>query len=286
MKFGSLFAGIGGFDLGLERAGMKCEWQVEIDNYATRVLKKHWPDVKRFRDVRECGSHNLASVDLICGGFPCQPHSLAGKRKASSDDRDLWGEFARIICELKPKWVVAENVPGLLSSESGRFFGRVLRDLAAGGYDVEWQCIPASAFGASHQRDRVWIIAYTDSIRQRRLQQVSQSECSSKIWVRRNGKEKQMADSQSIRGCKRMSVFNSWSVGPHSCRQRNTFGESSGIRDAWPPEPNVGRVAYGLPNRVDRLRCLGNAVVPQIVEWIGKLILENEHPPETPDKKI
>lgn len=137
MKFGSLFAGIGGFDLGLEKAGMKCAWQVEIDDYATQVLQRHWPDVRRHRDIKECGRHNLEPVDLICGGFPCQPHSLAGKRKASADDRDLWGEFSRIIRELRPRYVVAENVPGLLSSEVGRFFGRVLRDLAESGYDTK-----------------------------------------------------------------------------------------------------------------------------------------------------
>ncbi len=160
LTVGELFAGIGGFGLGFERAGFQVKWQVEIDDYATRVLEKHWPGVEGFRDVRECGAHNLAPVDVVCGGFPCQPHSLAGRRAASADERDLWGEFARIIREVRPRWVVAENVPGLLSSEDGRFFGRVLRDLAESGYDAEWDCIPASAVGAPHRRDRVWIVAY------------------------------------------------------------------------------------------------------------------------------
>ncbi|MBI4374078.1 MAG: DNA (cytosine-5-)-methyltransferase, partial [Deltaproteobacteria bacterium] len=159
ITFGSLFAGIGGFDLGLERAGMKCAWQVELGDYATRILEKHWPHVTRHRDVRECGQHNLEPVDLICGGFPCQPHSFAGMRKGSDDARDLWEEFARIIRELEPRWVLAENVPGILSTESGRYFGCILRDLATLGYDVEWECIPASVVGAPHRRERIWIFA-------------------------------------------------------------------------------------------------------------------------------
>ena len=160
LAFGSLFAGIGGLDLGLERAGMICKWQVEVNDYATKVLEKHWPDVARFRDVRECGAHNLEPVDLICGGFPCQDVSLAGKRAGLEGERTtLWSEFARIIREIRPRWVLAENVPGLLSSDSGRFFGRVLGDLAACGYDAEWDTIPACAVGAPHRRYRVFVVA-------------------------------------------------------------------------------------------------------------------------------
>ena len=160
MKFISLFAGIGGLDLGLERAGMECVAQVEIDDFCQKVLTKHWPDVPKFKDVRNVGKHNLPKADVICGGFPCQPHSQAGKRKGSLDDRDLWPEFSRIIGECKPKWVIGENVSGLLSSENGRFFGRVLRDLSASGYDVEWQSVPLAAFGAPHIRERILMVAY------------------------------------------------------------------------------------------------------------------------------
>ncbi|WP_417926375.1 DNA cytosine methyltransferase [Deinococcus actinosclerus] len=147
---------------------MTCAWQVEINEYAGRVLKKHWPDVPLYRDVREVGGHNLEPVDLVCGGFPCQPHSLAGARKAENDERDLWDEFARVIRELRPRWVLAENVPGLLSSRlagrRGGFFGKVLADLAALGYDAEWDCVPASALGAHHERDRVFLVAYPHDI--------------------------------------------------------------------------------------------------------------------------
>lgn len=160
LTFGSLFSGIGGLDLGLERAGMRCEWQVEIDDYATKVLTKHWPDVARHGDVRDVGKHNLSRVDCIVGGFPCQPHSAAGQRKASEDERDLWPEFARIIRELEPRWIVAENVLGLLSSEDGTFFGGILRDLAEAGYDARWHVLSAAQFGAPHLRERVILVAY------------------------------------------------------------------------------------------------------------------------------
>lgn len=259
MKFGSLFSGIGGFDLGFEWAGMECAWQVEIDDFATKVLERHWPDVPKYRDIKDCGKHNLQPVDLICGGFPCQPHSLAGKRKGSNDTRDLWAEFARIIRELRPRFVVAENVPGLLSSESGRFFGRVLSDLAACGYDAEWQCIPASAFGAPHRRDRVWLVAYSNSIWQSQQEGNQQNQ---RGWIVNSGKEAANTNSARCQGY--------WQ-GPFRGPEKQSM---SSFSSWWKVEPNVGRVVVGLPNRSHRLRCLGNAVVPQIVEWLGRNIMK------------
>jgi DNA (cytosine-5)-methyltransferase 1 len=145
-------------DLGLERAGMTCRWQVEIDDYATRVLEKHWPDVKRFRDIRTINTGELEWVDLICGGFPCQDISNAGKRAGIDGERSgLWSEFARIIRDLRPRYVLVENVAALLV----RGIDRVLGDLAACGYDAEWDCIPAAAVGAHHIRDRLFILAYS-----------------------------------------------------------------------------------------------------------------------------
>ena len=114
LTVGSLFSGIGGLELGLERTGgFKTKWQVEIDEYCLKVSERHWPNVQRFRDIKECGKHNLSTVDLICGGFPCQPHSVAGKRKGAEDDRNLWPEMFRIIREVNPRWVICENVPGI-----------------------------------------------------------------------------------------------------------------------------------------------------------------------------
>ena len=156
MRYGSLFSGTGGFDLGFDRAGLECAWQVENDPYCLRVLEKHWPDVKRYGDIREVDWDEVEKVEVICGGFPCQPVSQAGKRKAQADERWLWPEFARAIGALRPRFVVVENVPGLLF----RGMGDVLADLAAFGYDAEWQVLSAQAFGAPHLRQRVWIVAY------------------------------------------------------------------------------------------------------------------------------
>ncbi len=248
LTVGSLFSGIGALDLGLERAGMHIAWQVEIDEYARQVLEKHWPDVARFRDVRECGAHNLERVDLICGGFPCQPHSLAGKRLASADERDLWGQFARIIRELAPRWVLAENVPGIRSSEAGRFFGRILGDLAALGYDAEWDCLPASAVGAPHIRDRLFIVAYPH---RQRLGALS-------LWPQ--------CFAQAL-----PSQAGWWQSEGGATTRR---GANGGI---WlVPDGGVDGMAYGLAEWMDRIRCLGNAVVPQVAEHIGRLIIAAE----------
>jgi len=157
LTFGSLFAGIGGIDLGLERAEMTCKWQVEIDDYCQRVLNKHWPDVEKFRNVREVGKHNLKPVDVIAGGFPCQPHSVAGKRKGAADDRNLWPEYLRIVKELRPTWVLGENVPGIRTT----YLDTVLSDLESEGYATRTFNIPAVAFDAQHLRYRIFVVAYS-----------------------------------------------------------------------------------------------------------------------------
>jgi DNA (cytosine-5)-methyltransferase 1 len=290
LTVGSLFSGIGGFDLGFERAGFAIKWQVEIDPFCRAVLAKHWPDVRRYDDVRQVMGYaerdgrrerrpgrftrngarlsdgaqrdaceRLEPVDVICGGFPCQPHSLAGRRAGADDDRDLWPEFIRLIRELRPRWVVAENVPGLLSTDAGRFFGTVLGDLAASGYDAEWDCLPASAFGAPHRRDRVWIIAYTSN--ERRIQSAqSRREQGQGQWFGNNGAMADADDSGCVEQCRIFTV-----------RPQQFASQCGGW---WESEPNVGRVAHGVPARVDRLRALGNAIVPQIAEWIARRILE------------
>lgn len=331
LTFGSLFSGIGGIDLGLQRAGFQIAWQVEIDEYASQVLAKHWPDVARFRDIRDCGRHNLSHVDLIAGGFPCQPHSLAGKRRASADDRDLWDEFYRIICELRPRWVVAENVPGLLSSEDGRFFGRVLRDLAQGGYDAEWQVLSATSVGAPHLRERIFLVAYTSQYRcdTRRTEFERQERAVSlgrggtspsslpntngnRQWLRQDqpqrerecngtpntcddGSEEYVADSNGA-GCPELDTstiansqrYSSWrnlapgTVSDAPSRRerlhifsRGTQGPQPVIEQSswWAVESPFCGVANGIPRRVDRLRGLGNAVVPQVAEYVGRCIL-------------
>ena len=218
---------------------MQTVWQVERDPYACRVLAKHWPEVPRYDDVRTFRPAAAAPVDLVCGGFPCQPHSIAGKRLASADDRDLWGEFARIVGEARPRWVVAENVPGLLSSEGGRYFGRILADLAALGFDAEWFCLSAQACGAPHRRERLFIVAHADSERQQ---------------------ERDAASGVGNSGQYTGRIDKGW-------REGKTW---------WRREPDVGRVAHGVPSRVDRLRCLGNAVVPQVAYEIGRRIMQHK----------
>jgi DNA (cytosine-5)-methyltransferase 1 len=159
MKFGSLFTGIGGFDLGFERAGLECAWQVEIDDACQNVERRHWPSVKRFGDVQNVGRDSLDSVDLICGGFPCQDVSVAGKRAGLAGERSgLWYEFHRILEELKPQWVVIENVPGLLSSEDGRDFAAILQGLVQLRYGVAWRVLDAQYFGVAQRRRRVFVV--------------------------------------------------------------------------------------------------------------------------------
>ena len=172
---------------------------------------------------------------LYFRGFPCQPHSIAGKRKASCDERDLWPEFRRVVGEIRPPWVVAENVRGLLSSEDGRFFLGVLRDFADLGYDVAWGITSAAAAGAAHRRERVAIVAHSGGQGLQGLQ-----FCGAYPECARQGR-----------------------TGPHGSAPECRYDGRSGSSSVWEPEPTVGRVAHGIPNRVDRIRSLGNAVVPQ-----------------------
>lgn len=230
MKVGSLFSGIGGFDLGLERAGFEIAWQVEIDPFCQKVLEKHWPDVPRYGDIRELRGDELGAVDLICGGFPCQPFSIAGERKGKKDDRDLWPEMFRIIQEIRPRWVLGENVANFVNME----LERTILDLESEGYETQTFIIPACAVGAPHRRDRVWIVAHADSVRLPGGAQTSPNKATNK----------QLA---------RLLQTNFW---------------------AEIPRPRTNRVGHGLPYRVDRVRALGNAVVPQIVEVIGRAIFE------------
>ena len=247
MKLGCLFSGIGGLEAGLSRAipDAQTVWQVEQDEYARAVLAKHWPDTRRFEDVREVGAHNLEPVDLICGGFPCQDISVAGRGAGIDGKRSgLWSEFARIIGELVPRYAVMENSPALNS----RGMGRVLGDLAALGYDAIWDCIPAAAVGAPHRRDRVFIIAYTNSER-RRKEQKRQLRRKDSAELGHDGKAQFVARFKPDRS------VNS---------------------KAWASCAGIRRVAAGVPHRVDRLRCLGNAVVPQVAEVVGRVVVELE----------
>ena len=285
MRFGSLFSGIGGLDLGLEMAGMECSWMVEVDKFGSQILKHHFLSAEIYGDIYTIDGKELESVDLICGGFPCQPVSQAGKRAGTADERWLWGEFARIIRQVKPRWVVAENVTGLLSANAGRAFAEVLRDLAESGYDAVWDVFPAGGpggVGAPHRRERIFIIAKladTDSISRRRsskqrritkrkFQQSKQKGSKMGSQVERCGKlcgNENVADTDSTQRKRNSSTVR--------ISEKHTDISSSSW---WKSEPDVGRVAHGVPNRVDRLKALGNAVVPQVAKQIGEMIMEME----------
>jgi DNA (cytosine-5)-methyltransferase 1 len=242
----SLFTGIGGLDLAAEWAGFTTVGQCEWADYPTKVLEKHWPDVPRWKDVRELTAESiwertgLQEITVISGGFPCQPHSVAGKRKASTDERDLWPDYKRIISEVKPKWVVAENVWGLLTSEDGRFFRGILRDLSDLGFNVGWCTYPAAWVGAIHRRERVFIIAHSNGIL---------SKCNS---------EEQVFRQQILSGCEDTGSIEEWA------RRCNEY------------QPKLLRNFHGISHAMDRVKCLGNTVVPQQAYPVFKAIAEIE----------
>ena len=406
MTFGSLFSGIGGIDLGLERAGMTCAWQVEIDPWCRQVLAKHWPDVRRYEDVTKvhgllahpehtgrhegkntrgtvkskkqrelgrakahehrelegCGdghracNHCLEPVELIAGGFPCQDVSTAGQGAGIKEGTrsGLWSEFHRIICELRPRYVLVENVPGLFANG----MGRVLGDLAEIGYDAEWEVLSAADVGAPHLRKRVFIVADAESSGlQGSNQTLANNEKTGRGRHSQSARgiartQEDVADAERSRllenetradtggvggtgqevhgegraqtvsadgGCSDVADAKEHRVRPRSCPEeqggigRGRSGDSGGeVADTqrersqgrvyrrsdsgrenlegyagcsgtaygqqrenwWTTEPDVGRVANGVPQRVDRLKGLGNAVVPQCAEQIGRRIME------------
>jgi DNA (cytosine-5)-methyltransferase 1 len=328
---------------------MRVLWQCEIDPYCRRVLAKHWPHVRCFEDVRDMrAGSGVEPVDVLCGGFPCQDLSVAGRGEGLAGARSsLWSEFARLIGELGPRWVVVENVPALRT----RGLGRILGEMAALGYDAEWDGLPAVAFGAPHRRDRIWIVAYPGGEGRRedaesthgyesedawRAAQddhlvgsvgedtLAYSECSRLEGQRSEAGETQVAESRdgrasysdtdsAGRGEQRVAQpagieGASGSVADRLCEDGHlnyaqiarwwaTESDVGRVADElspwmdgggldverscyqeawWDVEPPVERVAIDVPNRVDRLRSLGNALVPQIAEWIGRRIVSYE----------
>jgi DNA (cytosine-5)-methyltransferase 1 len=296
LTIGSCFSGIGGLELGLEwTGGFETKWQIENDEYASRVLAKHWPNVKRYSDIRDVVRPER--VDLICGGFPCQDVSLAGKREGLAGKRTtLWTEMYRLICEVKSRWIVAENVPGLLSSDDGRFFGEILRDLAREGYDAEWGVLSAAGVGAPHLRNRIFIVAnsermeWTPRARGEGIQSEKQKTVRSKSGnIRQVLADAGSVESPRLSGFRENEISETGNGGENglsavkrlSDRSEETMGkqrteQESERSDWWAVEPDVGRVAHGVPSRVDRLKCLGNAVVPQVSQKIGEMILSYE----------
>lgn len=214
MQHLDLFSGIGGFALAAKWAGLDTVAFCENDSFCRAVLKKHWPDIAIHSDVRELDGHAYNGIELLTGGFPCQPFSEIGKQEGTADDRYLWPEMRRIIAQARPAWVVAENVPGII----GMALDKVLADLEAEGYAARALVIPACSVGANHRRDRVWIVANTSR--------------------------------QPLRICRQP--------------RQNTH--------SWDTDPGMARVANGIPNRLDRNKALGNAIVPQVAfELLGTM---------------
>ena len=411
LKILDLFSGLGGFSLGLERTGRyKTVAFCEIDKYCTLLLQKHWKGVKIYNDVKKITKEGfeadgIESPDIITGGFPCQPFSVAGKQKGTNDDRHLWPEMFRIIKAFKPRFVIGENVPGIVNIQDGVVFETVCTDLESQGYEVQPFNIPAAAVGAPHQRKRIWIIAtLADSVSNDERREISRSDeekgrvqeehrskdsasgifsGTSEIRKGNNGyeamensgrtlqqgssireknedevgkenanqhqrsssssesnvadtdtrlsngqkKELQSRGQASIFSREGEDVANAKSIssdgreiGQHSeesrekrkigievggvssdrqklantdserleglGQSRSQFNETSSSTSSseerqgqvgqgwWEFEPNVGRVAHGVPGRVHRLKALGNSIVPQIAEEIGRAIIK------------
>lgn len=225
MIVGGIFSGLGGWELGLERAGMQVRWHCEQDDYCQRVLKRHWPDVPVYPDVRELD--RPPAVDVLCGGFPCPAVSQAARGRNVAEW--LWPEYARLVRSLRPRYVLVENVEGLLYA--GRGFGDILGDLASSGFDATWRVLRASDFGAPHHRARVWLVGYTH----------------------RNGKPDLSLDDEA----------------PGMPQLRPD------VR-AWANPPTGLGVADGIPRRLERVAALGNSLVPQVAEWLGRRVLAHE----------
>ena len=364
LKTLDLFSGIGGFSIGLERAGFKTVAFCEIDEYCKLVLKKHWEDTKIYSDVRDLTRQKfeedgLELPEIITGGVPCQPFSVAGRQKGTEDNRHLWPEMFRVIKDFSPKWIIIENVRGLINVQDGVVFERVHADLANEGFETQSFIIPAAGVGAPHRRDRVWVVAYSEfnglafakkresikktiskesqgqnnsfnttgtsglstskqimenSRRTIRGQQSTRNKESTQSGT--SQETKRSADSDSIarsgKGEKVMADSNEGNVETGRQRQRGIRQESKRQRissDAsrsgqamantervyvqgqqdrsgqeqsrrsgwWDIEPDVGRVADGVQGRIYRLKGLGNSIIPQIAEEIGKAIAKAEY---------
>ena len=280
-----LFSGIGGFSLGLETAGLADTVAFcDIDKYCHKVLNKHWPHVPIFSDIKELNyetlkSNGINNIDIITGGYPCQPFSVAGRKKGEDDPRHLWPEYFRLVKELQPTWVIGENVSGHVKQG----LDTVLEDLESEGYSTRTFSISASGIGANHKRERVWILAHSgrplwegtefreedgNETRQKNANQFERSSSTSLFNV---------ADAERIGQQRQGQSFRSSSAEKNSDGQTGwSYNGSQGAEGWWESEPDVGRVAHGIPKRVDRLKSLGNSLVPQIPFLIADCIKQIE----------
>ena len=317
-----LFSGIGGFSLGLEEIGLvETVAFCDFDKYCQQVLKKHWPSVPIFSDIKELTYEKLKAnginkIDIITGGYPCQPFSVAGSQKGEQDPRHVWPEYFRLIKELRPTWVIGENVSGHIKLG----LDTVLENLESEGYSTRTFSISASSVGANHQRERVWIVAHSNNARNRtseyevnkdrqetikKWQEQSQFEFSGysknmentrrPLWTwsfeqGKNGNEVEEGNadqSERSSSAPQSNVANSNSErlqrtkqsGAHKEKTQTQFSAAQPFEttgDFWEFEPDVGRVANGVPKRGDRLKSLGNSLVPMIPYYIGMSIKKGD----------
>ena len=270
-----LFSGIGGFALAARWNGYRTVGFCDNEPYAQAVLKKHWPEVPCHKDIREVRGDLYAGVTLLTGGFPCQPFSVAGKQRGKDDNRYLWPEMLRVIREARPAWIIGENVAGIVNLA----LDTVCADLEAEGYEVEPIIIPACGVDAPHRRDRVWIVAHSKGGERGGLRNKSSTEGpQSGDQLPRDtsglsGKfcAEDVADSKGV-GIQRHGSGWLKEPHPHGCKGLSVCESKRPQQAKWLPEPNVDRVVDGLPNRVGRIRGLGNAIVPQVAAEIIRCI--------------
>ena len=291
LKVLDLFSGIGGFSLGLEKTGgFETVAFCEIAEYPRKVLKKHWPRIKCYPDIKKLTYEQLKKdghekIDVIVGGYPCQPFSIAGRKKGEKDTRYLWTEFIRLIRECRPTWVIGENVAGHIKLG----LDKVLSDLESEGYSARTFSISGVSVGANHKRERVWIVANSND------DGVSSAEESGATGLRSRSSPKESEPSGKSKGsgdggfrAKDVAHALCFKQGESSQRKRGEDtkrgsidftrhkkeGAEGSYKGWWDVEPDVGRVANGIPNRMDRLKCLGNSLIPHIPYYIGLSILK------------
>jgi len=298
MRHVDLCSGIGGFALGFQWAGLSPQPQLfcDIEPWCRKILQQHWPNVPVASDVKELASDPerfVPDCDILTAGYPCQPFSFAGKRKGEEDDRHIWPHILKIIAFKRPTWCIFENVYGHISLG----LDSVLSDLEAEGYTTRTFVVPACGVNAPHKRNRLWIVAYTNSPRQRsgEREPTASQEGNNTGWIREdvsdtNSKRLQEhghskptvtvseggSDVPNPKSIGVQGLWSSWEQEPHAHEGQEVSVRNSegGRQTIWDVEPNVGRVAHGIPKRVDRIKGLGNAIVPQIAQRIAWTIME------------
>ena len=298
MRHVDLCSGIGGFALGFQWAGLSPQPQLfcDIEPWCRKILQQHWPNVPVASDVKELASDPerfVPDCDILTAGYPCQPFSFAGKRKGEEDDRHIWPHILKIIAFKRPTWCIFENVYGHISLG----LDSVLSDLEAEGYTTRTFVVPACGVNAPHKRNRLWIVAYTNSPRQRsgEGEPRASQEGNNTGWIREdvsdtNSKRLQEhghskptvtvseggSDVPNPKSIGVQGLWSSWEQESHAHEGQEVSVRNSegGRQTIWDVEPNVGRVAHGIPKRVDRIKGLGNAIVPQIAQRIAWTIME------------